>query len=127
MSPTLSSGNILLAKKDTSIVYYADIVIADVEFEKTERIIKRVVAMEGDKVSIIDGKLFINNLEMDKYHCHGENKEFIVEKNNIFVLGDNADDSTDSREFGTISLKDVIAVVDNKWLISWNSQVSYRG
>jgi len=75
-----------------------------------EMLIKRVVAIEGDRVTVQNGYIIVNG----KYR-HRSTNRFIPESytqlvpdNSIFVMGDNEAHSFDSRTFGTIPLSKVV-------------------
>ena len=80
--------------------------------------VKRVVAVPGDKVQIIDGKLYINGevaaedeAKYDKMEDAGiAANEIKLGSGEYFVLGDNRNYSFDSREeaVGNINRKDII-------------------
>ena len=82
-------------------------------------IIKRVIGVEGDRVEIRDGKVYVNGevLEEDYINvdAHGtleaniKYSELYVPEGHIYVLGDNRlpGQSKDSRTFGTVDIKDV--------------------
>ena len=84
------------------------------EINKTSYI-KRVIALEGDKVEIKDGKVYINNeLLPEKYLAEGVKTEatgvfnnFIVPKGCIFLMGDNRSGSMDCRNFGCIPVEKI--------------------
>ncbi len=113
-----------------------DIVVFKFPEDPSKDFIKRVIATEGDTVEIIDKHVYINGklLKDDAYAIHTDkrilpgfmsprdNKEkFTVPAHKIFVMGDNRDDSYDSRFWGFVDLK----AVRGKALIiywSWNSQ-----
>ena len=68
----------------------------------THYYVKRVVAVPGDKVQIKEGKLYINDevtdFEYDKImDCGIAENELTLEKNEFFVMGDNCNNSEDSR------------------------------
>lgn len=81
------------------------------------RLLKRVIGMPGDEIVIIDGMAYVNNHVVPDLNRHvlfsgrGATKEYTVPKGHIFVLGDNRANSSDSREFGYVSLEDVEGVV----------------
>ena len=78
-----------------------DIVVIKYPADIRERIIKRVIAVAGDKVKINDNILYVNGKTIDEYY---KNEEFMqdydeaeVPKDSIFILGDNRNFSKDSR------------------------------
>lgn len=68
--------------------------------------IKRVIAVPGDKIEIRDGKVFVNDKMLDEPYAigftSGLEKTVQVPPNKVFVLGDNRENSRDSREIGCI-------------------------
>jgi signal peptidase I len=75
--------------------------------------IKRVAAVGGDEVEARDGVLYVNGRAQDEpYVFEGaETAEFgpiAVPTDSIFVLGDNRDNSDDSRNFGAIPVEEVV-------------------
>ena len=82
--------------------------------------IKRVIATPGEHVQIKDGKVFINEKELEeKYLQPGVVTDvvgtgfddFIVPENCIFAMGDNRNHSTDCRSFGCIPLDKIESTV----------------
>lgn len=122
MSPTLESGDIViinrLAYKNSKPAYY-DIVVFDVNgvMNSKETYIKRIVGMEGDSVNIKDGRLYINGEEAEEYYgkdLYIKNpfdaaSSVQVEHNEVFCLGDNRNNSVDSRKssIGNIKMDDI--------------------
>ncbi len=83
------------------------------EFNKTSYI-KRVIGVEGDRVQIVNGKVYINGEELvEDYLQKGVTtktvyyNDVIVPEGCIYVLGDNRDESMDSRTFGCVPLEKV--------------------
>ena len=77
--------------------------------------IKRVIAIEGDKVEIKNGHVYINGeLLHEKYLQDGVNTEptgvfnnFVVPKGCVFLMGDNRSGSMDCRSFGCIPVEKI--------------------
>lgn len=78
--------------------------------------IKRVIGVAGDHVKITsDKKVYVNDMLLNepylpkgkKTPIKGAYCDIIVPEGYIFVMGDNRDKSTDSREFGCIPLEKV--------------------
>ena len=98
--------------------------------ESGDKLIKRVVAVEGDTVDIskIQGGLYINGkaAEEDYIYVPTETVDpsvtfpVTVKEGCLFVLGDNRTNSKDSRtkEIGLVEKKDVIGrvILDLKWI-----------
>lgn len=83
--------------------------------------VKRVIAVEGDRVSIVDGKVYVNNKEIyenyideNSYTDIYNKNQWEVGKNEVFVLGDNREfgASEDSRSFGTISIDKIKSIAN---------------
>jgi signal peptidase I len=75
--------------------------------------IKRVIAVEGQTVHITDNVVFVDGLPIDEpYLAPGtrmpEFEEITVPQGEVFVMGDNRANSTDSRAFGTIPAEDIV-------------------
>ena len=112
MYPTLRNNDRLIIEK---VTYYfrrpqpGDIIVMKNPQNTSEKYIKRVIAVEDDKVAIYNNKVYINGNPKDEPYIF-ENKmndfnEITVPKNTVFVLGDNRNNSKDSRILGPIDLK----------------------
>lgn len=83
------------------------------EIEKNN-LVKRVIGVEGDVINIEDGKLYINNSLQDEDYITGftpakneYNYPLELPEGKIFVLGDNRENSLDSRDFGLINIESI--------------------
>lgn len=112
MYPTFYDGDVLKCEKVTggTIINRGDVVIFDCQMKK---LVKRVVAISGDTVFIKDGILYVNDAPSvynfdDPIEYAGLLEEPITVKPQEYVcLGDNRNNSSDSRLFGPIK-KDCI-------------------
>ena len=121
MSLILENGEVLIlnkAKYRFSEVKRGDIIAFT--YEDTKYLIKRVIGLPGDYVSIKDNKVYING----KYYKENYLKDIDtpnfeltnlgytkVPENMYFVLGDNRDNSLDSRKIGLVNKADIIGEI----------------
>lgn len=82
--------------------------------------IKRVIALPREHVEIKDGKVYINDRELDEPYLQegvvtdivgAGFDDFIVPENHVFAMGDNRNHSTDCRAFGCIPLEKIESTV----------------
>jgi signal peptidase I len=73
--------------------------------------IKRVVGVAGDRVELRDGKVYVNGrlvpLAPSAEPNHQEMTEIIVPADTVWVMGDNRNNSDDSRSFGAVPLESI--------------------
>ena len=117
MEPTLRSGERLLINK---FIYRftepgrGNIVVFHPLARPREDYIKRVIAVAGETVEIRDGKVWVDGTALIepyiKEPTYGQFGPVRVPRGKLFVLGDNRNNSQDSRykEVGLVSLKSVI-------------------
>ena len=150
MVPTLLIGDHLLVNKfiygikipviRTTLVSVSnpergDIIVFIYPNDRSKDYIKRVIGVAGDKIEIRNKKIFINDKPYkDDFSIYSDSIVYpamvqprdnfgpvVVPKNSLFVMGDNRDESADSRFWGFVNLQDV----EGKALLiywSWNSE-----
>ena len=80
-----------------------DIIIFKFPDEETQNYVKRVIGLPNDIVQIKNGRVYINGEELDEPYIKdyilddGETYTYIVPEDSYFMLGDNRNNSKDSR------------------------------
>ncbi len=120
MEPTLRVGDYIVAnlkyfKKNE--LQRGDLVTLESPNDPTKIFIKRIIALEGEKIEIKNRSVYINDVSIwENYrvsHAQEANPvrdnfgPVIVPHNHCFVLGDNRDNSMDSRNWGSVPLRNI--------------------
>jgi signal peptidase I len=121
MLPQLNDGERLLVNK---LVYYkiqsvswghlerGDIVVFWFPKEPDKSYVKRIIGLPGESVEVRNGKVMIDGQELKEDYLDIEHNQSLpsfpavkVEKHHYFVMGDNRDNSSDSRYWGLVPEK----------------------
>jgi len=129
MFPNFHDGDYLLTDK---ISYHLsdpkrdDVVIFTAPRNEDYDYIKRIIALPGEMVKLEEEKILINNNPLKQPYLNekitfGGNflkigEEIIVPEDNYFVLGDNRNHSSDSRDWGFVPKDNIIG---KAWLKYW--------
>ena len=125
MNPTLINGDTVLIFKNYTEVKQGDVIVLDSD-KLGKNLVKRVIATEGQTVYIdpLTGDVYVYEDEkgvplnedyiaekIDMDHLGTIKYPYTVPENHIFVMGDNRNASTDSRELGAVDEKSVAGKV----------------
>ena len=118
MSPTLKDKQIVFEIKIVNKINYNDIVVIK---KGNLKIIKRVVGKPKDKLIIKDNYLYVNDKKYNDIFIENAgnlNELLILNDNEYFALGDNINNSIDSRDnkIGVIKINEIKGKII-KWLI----------
>src|SRR5215213_5319390 len=121
MLPQLNDGERLLVNK---LVYYkiqgvswghlerGDIVVFWFPKEPDKSYVKRIIGLPGEMIEVRNGKVFIDGQELNEDYLDSEHNQSLpsfpprrVEEHHYFVMGDNRDNSSDSRYWGLVPEK----------------------
>jgi signal peptidase I len=114
MRPTLQDGEYILVSKLSYKLgepQRGDIVVFIFPVNPEEDLIKRVIGLPGDTITVQNGVLSINGVPVDEPYINAPpayEGTWLVPPNELFVLGDNRNDSRDSHQWGLLPVENVI-------------------
>lgn len=130
MEPTIQIGDNVFAEKVSALLgsepEIGDIIVFDNPVADSEHdiLVKRVVARGGQTVDLIDGALYVDGVAMDESYVVGSSYPldiaapdvsvsfpYTVPEGCVWVMGDNRENSADSRYFGPVPQDNIIGTV----------------
>lgn len=127
MENTLFNGQTILINRIAYLLFQPKvgdiIVFLPNGNQNTHYYVKRVVATPGDEVEFIDGRLYVNGIveEKEQYDKVADpgiaGEKILLEEDEYFVLGDNRNNSEDSRS-GNIGPVNKKIIVGKAWFHS---------
>lgn len=117
MLPTLTTDERLFVEKISKLsedgLNIGDIIIVHYPGEENRSYVKRIVGLPGDKLKVENGKLWRNGVLIQENYTldsrmNYDFEEYIVPEDSYFVMGDNRNDSMDSRVVGSISRSEIV-------------------
>lgn len=131
MLPNFYNGEYLLTNKITyrfSPPKRGEVVVFKSPENTQYDYIKRIIGLPGDKLEVKNQDFYINGQKINEssylspaiksqpgYYLT-EGKEITIPDNHYFVVGDNRQNSSDSRDFGPISRNSIIG---KAWFMYW--------
>jgi signal peptidase I len=124
MAPTLEDQDRLIVNK---LIYRlsdprrSDIVMLYYPINPDKSFVKRVIAEEGDKVQVVDGRVYVENVPLQddyvppEYRGHDDWGPQVVQEGYYFVMGDHRNNSSDSRHWGLVPKRYIIGKVQLRW------------
>ena len=114
MVPTLQDGEYILVSKlsyKTGVPARGDIIVFSLPTDQRQDLIKRVIGLPGETVNIQNGTISINGNMLTETYIAQEplyNGEWTVPTGQLFVLGDNRNNSKDSHQWGLLPMENII-------------------
>jgi signal peptidase I len=107
-------------------IHRGEIVVFRYPKDPAQTFLKRVAAVGGDRVEIRDGVLYVNSQAVREpyavhhgppHSAHEQMSPVVIPARQLFVMGDNRDNSLDSRDWGFVPVTNVIG---EPLLIYWS-------
>jgi signal peptidase I len=123
MEPTLHSTQRVVIEKITYRFFHGprrgDIVVVRMP-DQSDLLIKRVIGLPGETIEVRGGEVYINGERIEEpWSTAPGGRDYgpqSIPPLHVFVLGDNRGASNDSRNFGPVSIDDVVG---HAWLSYW--------
>ncbi|MCB0196954.1 MAG: signal peptidase I [Anaerolineae bacterium] len=98
-----------------------DVIVFKPPSNPNEDYVKRIIGLEGEEVNVVNGKVFINGEPLDEPFqpvpgTYTMPNPVIVPEGQIFVLGDNRNNSNDSHNWGPLPVENIVG---RAWLSYW--------
>lgn len=114
MIPTLKDGEFVLVSKlnyKFGAVERGDIIVFHFPMDPEQELIKRVIGLPGDTIGVQNGQVSVNGQVLDEPYIAATpaySGEWQVPDGQLFVLGDNRNDSSDSHSWGFLPFEKVV-------------------
>jgi signal peptidase I len=122
MEPTLVSGEYVIVSRLSYRLgspQRGDIIVFHFPRDPKEEYIKRVIGLPGDVVEVKNGSVYVNGQALDETYLKVKTNypgTWNVPEGQLFVLGDNRNNSSDSHDWGTVPMD---YVVGKALLVYW--------
>ena len=114
MEPNLHHGEFVIVSKVNYRIgepERGDVVVFDFPQNITKEYIKRIIGLPGEQILIEDGVVYVNGVELTEPYLMMEPRyegEWVVPEDSLFVLGDNRNNSSDSHNWGTVPMENIV-------------------
>ena len=114
MMPTLENGEFVLVNKLSyrlGEINRGDIIVFDFPLNPNEELIKRVIGLPGDTIRADNGQVYVNGQKLNEPYIANAPRysgSWQVKEGEVFVLGDNRNNSNDSKDWGLLPAENVV-------------------
>ena len=98
-----------------------DVIVFVPPSNPNEDYVKRIIGLPGEEVNIVNGQVFINGTKLDEPFepvpgTYTMPSSIIVPEGDVFVLGDNRNNSNDSHNWGPLPIENIVG---RAWVSYW--------
>lgn len=122
MYPTFYNGDYILTDKLTYRLgppKHGDVIVLENPKDESQDFIKRIIGVPGDSIMIQNNQVYLNRKPLDENYLPSgtvtqggaflpEGTTYTLGQDQYFVMGDNRSHSSDSREWGTVTRKEIV-------------------
>lgn len=114
MNPTLQHGEYVLVNRltyKTGEPQRGDIIVFSFPLDQKQDLIKRVIGLPGETISIRNNQVLVNGVRLEEPYIAQSpiyTGEWTVPEGQLFVLGDNRNDSKDSHQWNYLPMENII-------------------
>jgi signal peptidase I len=114
MVPTLVSGEYVVVNRLSYRLgnpQHGDIIVFHFPRNPSEEYIKRVIGLPGDVIEVMNGSVYVNGQLLNESYLEmriNYTGKWEVPPGQLFVLGDNRNNSSDSHDWGTVPMDYVV-------------------
>lgn len=115
MQPTFQEGDYVVVNRLAyrfGEIDRGDVVVFPYPLDPQRDLIKRVIGLPGDRVWIANGIVYVNGTPLQEPYLaetpSGDLQERVIPEGFVFLLGDNRNDSSDSRSWGPLPVGQII-------------------
>ena len=112
MAPALNDGDRIVIERNPQKLERGDIVVFYVPFDQDFSYIKRIIGLPYETVEVREGKFFVNGKPLDEPYIDPKLDQgkrsaepVTLAEDRYYVVGDNRDNSSDSRIWGPLDRK----------------------
>jgi signal peptidase I len=114
MEPSLHNGEFVVISRLAyrwQDIQRGDIVVFNFPLDQDRRFIKRVIGLPGDQIEALENMIYVNNIPLNEPYLAAPPRyegSWTVGEGQVFVLGDNRNNSSDSQNWGTLPVEEII-------------------
>ena len=126
MEPSLHDGEFVVVNR---LAYRwnkptrGDIIVFNFPLDPQRRFIKRIIGLPGDTISAHSDHIYVNGIPLSEPYIAAPvlyTGQWVVGENEVFVLGDNRNNSSDSQNWGPLPEAEIIGRAE---LVYWPPEV----